>query len=122
MSKIRHPNVIGIMGAVIQPNQEPMLVSTDFVVCLDHLWCFYKTFLCFQQQKILEYMDHGSLHNILQNETMLLEADIILPMLRDISQGCRFLHASKPEIIHGDIKASNVLVDSRMRAKVADFG
>lgn len=67
----------------------------------------------------MEYMDHGSLYDILHNETMFLEADIILPILRDITQGCRFLHASKPEIIHGDIKAANVLVDSRMRAKVA---
>ena len=45
-----------------------------------------------------------------------------LPMLRDISQGCRFLHAANPQIIHGDLRAQNVLVDSKFRAKVADFG
>ena len=96
---------------------------------------------------VLEYMEHGSLYDILNNDTMFLEvrleshksmtsvyrwrsvstsvpvqADIVLPILRDITQGCRFLHASKPAIIHGDIKAANILVDSRMRAKVADFG
>ena len=64
-----------------------------------------------------------SLHFDPSNETMLIEGELLLPMLRDVSQGCRFLHAAKPhKVIHGDLKAANILVDSRFRAKVADFG
>lgn len=33
----------------------------------------------------------------------------------------RFLHAATPQIIHGDLRAANVLVDSHFRAKVTDF-
>jgi serine/threonine protein kinase len=71
---------------------------------------------------VMEYMDHGSLYHVLRNETMVLDGEILLPILRDIAQGVRFLHAASPKVIHGDLKAQNVLVDSRFRAKVADFG
>jgi serine/threonine protein kinase len=84
------------MGAVIGKGVEPML--------------------------IMEFMDMGSLQDILHNESFPLDGDLLLPILRDISQGVRFLHAAKPQVIHGDLKAQNILVDGKFRAKVADFG
>jgi class 3 adenylate cyclase len=71
---------------------------------------------------LIEYMDHGSLYDLLHNETMVIEGEYILPILRDIAQGVRFLHAATPTVIHGDLKAQNILVDSKFRSKVADFG
>lgn len=44
--------------------------------------------------------------------------DVILQIMRDIAQGLRYLHSSKPPITHGDLKARNILIDSRFRAKV----
>ena len=58
----------------------------------------------------------------MRNETVYTGGEIILQILRDIAQGLRFLHASNPPIVHRDLKAKNILIDSRFRAKVADFG
>jgi len=96
LSTLRHPCITTVMGAVIDKKEEPMLV--------------------------MEYMDYGSLYDILHNDTMPFEGDLLLPILRDIAQGIRFLHAAEPQVIHGDLKAANILVDSNFRAKVADFG
>jgi hypothetical protein len=75
LSKLRHPCITTVMGAVMDHVNEPMLV--------------------------MEYMHHGSLHDILHNKTMHLDGEIILPLLQDISQGVRFLHSANPKIIHG---------------------
>jgi serine/threonine protein kinase len=96
LSKLRHPCITTVMGAVIEKGVEPMLV--------------------------MEYCEHGSLYDLIHNESMTLDGDVLLPILRDICQGIRFLHAATPQIIHGDLKAVNILVDGRFRAKVADFG
>jgi serine/threonine protein kinase len=45
-----------------------------------------------------------------------------MQIVRDVAQGLRFLHTSKPPMLHGDLKAKNILIDSRFRAKVGDFG
>jgi serine/threonine protein kinase len=37
---------------------------------------------------IMEYMDHGSLYDLLHNETLSIEPELILPLLRDITQVC----------------------------------
>jgi serine/threonine protein kinase len=70
----------------------------------------------------MEYMHHGCLYDLLHNETMVLEGDIIMQFLRDITSGVRFLHSATPQLIHGDIKSMNILVDNKFHAKVTDFG
>ena len=96
LSKLRHPCITTVMGAVLNMTEEPML--------------------------IMEHMEHGSLWDILQNDTMVLDDELLIPMIQDIAQGLRFLHSNLPQVIHGDLKSKNVLVDRKFRAKVADFG
>ncbi|KAM1281562.1 hypothetical protein FF1_022296 [Malus domestica] len=36
-------------------------------------------------------------------------------------QGCKLLY-TRPKVVHKDIKSSNILLDSNMRAKIANFG
>ena len=67
-------------------------------------------------------MEFGSLYDVLHNGNMILEEEIVFPIVRDIASGLRFLHNASPAVIHGDLKSRNVLVDSRFKAKVSDFG
>ncbi|EKM78812.1 hypothetical protein AGABI1DRAFT_41025 [Agaricus bisporus var. burnettii JB137-S8] len=43
-----------------------------------------------------------------------------LPLVLDITAGLQYLHQS--DIVHGDLKAKNILVSSNGRALIADFG
>ena len=96
LSKLRRPSITTVMGAVISSTSEPMLV--------------------------MEYMHFGSLHDLLHNESMLLEGEVQIGILQDVASGLRFLHSSDPAVLHGDLKSQNILVDDKFRAKVADFG
>lgn len=96
LSKLRHPCITTVMGCVVDQKEEPMLV--------------------------MEYMQYGSLFDLLHNNTIAVDGEFISPILQDIARGARFLHAADPPIIHGDLKAANVLVDGRFRAKISDFG
>jgi len=64
------------------------------------------------------------LYDVLYNKTKTipLDGEILLPIIRDITQGIHFLHTATPQLIHTDLKAVNMLVDRQFRAKVADFG
>ena len=43
-------------------------------------------------------------------------------ILQDVSRGLRYLHSHNPVIIHRDLTAKNVLLNSAMEAKIADMG
>jgi serine/threonine protein kinase len=43
---------------------------------------------------------------------------VAVPLLVDTARGMRFLHSAVPPLVHGDLKARNVLVDGNLRAKV----
>ena len=56
----------------------------------------------------------------LDNSNLSVERKVCI--LRDTASGLDYLHSHTPAIIHRDLTAKNVLLDSELRAKIADFG
>ncbi|KAK1261825.1 Mitogen-activated protein kinase kinase 1 [Acorus gramineus] len=68
---------------------------------------------------IMEYMDSGSLHDLLKTRHRLREGGIAF-IAKRVLEGLRHLHGLG--VVHGDIKPSNLLINARGEVKIADFG
>lgn len=76
---------------------------------------------------IYEFIEKGSLDQWLydmssENDTSSLSWKTRINIMRGVAKGLAFMHNLETPIIHRDIKASNVLLDSNFEAHVADFG
>ncbi|XP_059142324.1 receptor-type guanylate cyclase gcy-28-like isoform X2 [Physella acuta] len=68
-----------------------------------------------------EYCSKGSLEDILHNQDIKLESMFQFSIALDICTGLNYLHTSELGV-HGRLKTSNCVVDSRWVAKLTDFG
>ncbi|XP_034696053.1 probable LRR receptor-like serine/threonine-protein kinase At1g05700 isoform X2 [Vitis riparia] len=73
---------------------------------------------------IYEYMSNGNLRQRLSGrDTDVLHWKERLQIAVDVAQGLEYLHnGCKPPIIHRDVKTSNILLNKKLQAKIADFG
>ncbi|CAM0955876.1 unnamed protein product [Alopecurus aequalis] len=95
MKKLRHPNIILFMGAVM--SQQRLCIVTEF-------------------------LPRGSLFRLLQKNIGKLDPRRRVNMAIDIARGMNYLHNSIPTVVHRDLKSPNLLVDKNWTVKVADFG
>jgi serine/threonine protein kinase len=73
---------------------------------------------------VYDCMPNGSLDSYLYNKGMpALDWAQRLCIIKGVASGLFYLHEDwERVIIHRDIKASNVLLDSNMKARLSDFG
>ncbi|PIN26945.1 Serine/threonine protein kinase [Handroanthus impetiginosus] len=71
---------------------------------------------------VTEYMQNGTLHEILHVSTTPPPWQKRVEMALQIAKGLCFLHELNPSIVHRDIKSANILFDNNWDARVADFG
>lgn len=100
MKDSRHKNIVNFLEAYLKTE--------------DDLWV------------VMEFMEGGSLTDIIENSpsngsnhSPLTEPQIAY-IVRETCHGLQFLHDKN--IIHRDIKSDNVLLDTRARVKITDFG
>ncbi|KAA8545515.1 hypothetical protein F0562_020299 [Nyssa sinensis] len=78
-----------------------------------------------QRYLVYDYMPNGNLddHLFSSIEKQPLTWPQRKSVILDVAKGLAYLHYGvKPAIYHRDIKATNILLDADMRARVADFG
>ncbi|KAF9671881.1 hypothetical protein SADUNF_Sadunf12G0096200 [Salix dunnii] len=74
---------------------------------------------------IYEFVERGSLRNVLQNDEQAVEMDWVkrLNLVKGIVSALSYMHHDcTPPIIHRDISSNNVLLDAEFEAHVSDFG
>ncbi|THU73235.1 hypothetical protein C4D60_Mb04t20670 [Musa balbisiana] len=97
--RLRHPHIVRLLGYCDDREEEGVLV--------------------------FEYVPNGSLQERLHGDG----DGEVLPWARrmavayQVAQALEYLHEGcDPQVVHGDVKAANVLLDGRMEAKLCDFG
>ncbi|CAN6382008.1 unnamed protein product [Urochloa humidicola] len=75
---------------------------------------------------VFEYMPNGSLDSFIydgERAREVLEWPKRHQIIKGIAQGAKYLHQlCEPDIIHGDLKPGNILLDSDFNPKICDFG
>ncbi|XP_024520234.1 probable LRR receptor-like serine/threonine-protein kinase At1g56130 [Selaginella moellendorffii] len=72
---------------------------------------------------VYEFLEKGSLDQTLFGKSLLLDWPARFQIIVGVAKGLAYLHEeSHEQVIHRDIKASNILLDKMLQPKISDFG
>lgn len=97
MMEVKHPHIVRSMGVCFLPDEPLPVLLMERMEC--NLHCY-----------------------LLDPKHFSLPIERKLLILCDVADGLTCLHNHRPPIIHQDLTANNVLLDSKSRAKISDFG
>ena len=95
MSKIRHPNVVQLLGVFSDSNNKLPVI-------------------------VMELMNE-SLSRLL-HRTKVLPLYIDINIVHDVTQALAYLHSFNPPIVHRDLSSNNILLNESFHAKITDLG
>ena len=95
MSKLNHPNIVKIYGHFE-----------------DEKYCYF----------IMEYIPNKDLFELIPIDGKKPNIKLVASIMKDLLNAVYYLHNMKPIIIHRDIKPENILLDSKNKAYLTDFG
>ncbi|BBH01500.1 Cysteine-rich receptor-like protein kinase 41 [Prunus dulcis] len=116
IAKLQHRNLVKLLGCCIQ--EDEMMLIYEFMPnkSLD----FFIFGLTTQKPSSLVHFFVGLQD---QRKSMMLDWPKRFDIINGIARGLLYLHQdSRLRVIHRDLKASNVLLDSGFNPKISDFG